>query len=76
MRTNMRTNLKAVLAAMGAAALLAAPAMAKTYHASAASTGAYGAYYVPNNESGPYTPSAPTPTHGQSHDFQDGTRGE
>jgi hypothetical protein len=26
-------------------------------------------------EGGPYTPSVPTPAHGLSHDFQDGSRG-
>jgi hypothetical protein len=83
----MRTNLKAILAAMGAAALLAAPAMAKTNHShaddvvsgargSAALHSVYGLYYGPSNEGGPYTPSAPTPAYGQSRDFQDAARGE
>jgi hypothetical protein len=85
----MRTNLNAILAAMGAAALLASPAMAKTHHSQAPSaedvSGARGAavsnptyrapYYGPANEGGPYTPSMPTPAHGQSHDFQDSDRG-
>jgi hypothetical protein len=74
----MRTNLTAILVAMGAAALLAAPAaMAKTRHYQADDAyGAYGRYYGPGNEGGPYRPNAPTPFHGQSHDFQDGPRGE
>jgi hypothetical protein len=80
----MRTNLKAILAAIGAAALLGSPAMARTHHSHAPSAegigGAHGAayqapYYMPGNEGGPYTPSMPTPAHGQSHDFQDDTRG-
>ena len=77
----MRKNLKAVLSAAGVAALLASPAMAKTvrHHAAPSSV------YVPSDargsvgygarESGPYTPSIPTPAHGQSRDFQDGSRG-
>jgi len=86
----MRKNLNAILATMGAAALLAAPAMAKTYHSpsaedalkgvygSATPSPVYGAphYYGPTNEGGPYTPSAPTPSHGQSRDFQNSERGD
>jgi len=34
------------------------------------SVGPYGA-----TEGGPYTPDAPTPAHGFSQDFQDGSRG-
>lgn len=85
----MRTNLKAILAAAGAAALLASPVMAKTHHSHASSAEdvsgaqgsaaihrAYGApYYGQVNEGGPYTPSGPTPAHGQNHDFQDDARG-
>jgi hypothetical protein len=85
----MTKNLNTILAAMGAAALLASPAMAKTHHSrvpsaeetggaqgSVASHRAYQApYYGPSNEGGPYTPSIREPAHGQSGDFQDGERG-
>jgi hypothetical protein len=85
----MKTNLNAILAAMSAAALLASPAMAKNHHSHAQAaedvSGAQGSaashrvyqspYYPPANEGGPYTPSIPTPAHGQSHDFQDDERG-
>jgi hypothetical protein len=77
----MRTNLKVMLSAVGVAALLASPAMAKTvrHHHAARST-----VYVPSdargsvapygaNEGGPYTPSMPTPRHGQNPDFQGGS---
>jgi len=78
----MRTNLKVVLSAVGVAALLASPAMAKTvthHHRAAPST-----VYIPNDarasvapyygafEGGPYTPSMPEPRHGLSPDFQNG----
>jgi hypothetical protein len=78
----MRKNLKVVLSAAGVAALLASPAIAKTVRHHVAppsvyvpsdargSVGGYGAV-----ESGPYTPSIPTPAHGLSRDFQDGSRG-
>ncbi len=82
----MRTNLKVVLAAIGAAALLASPVAAKTVrhrhvapsatstpydaHASAVP---YASYGVPN-EGGPYTPSKPAPGYGKNNDFQDGPR--
>ena len=80
----MRTNLKVILSAVGVAALLASPAMAKTVrHDTARST-----VYVPNdarasvapygywaNEGGTYTPSAPATRGGLSRDFQDGSRG-
>ena len=69
----MKTNLKTILSAIGVAALLASPAMAKTvrHH-----------HYIPSDargsvapyggtEGGPYTPSAPT----GYGDFQDGSRG-
>jgi hypothetical protein len=84
-RLNMRTNLKMILSAVGVAALLASPAMAKTvrHHHVTPST-----IYVPNDargsvapygygsfEGGPYTPSIPTPAHGLNRDFQDGSRG-
>ena len=81
----MRTNLKVILSAVGVAALLASPAMAKTvrHHHATPST-----VYIPNDargsvapygygsfEGGPYTPSIPTPARGLNPDFQDGSRG-
>ncbi len=79
------TNLKAILAAASAAMLLASPVMAKSHHprvtsaaraqGAAVGRGAYvPPYYAPVNEGGPYTPSAPTPPHGYSNDFQDQPR--
>ena len=80
----MRTNLKVILSAVGVAALLASPAMAKTvrHHHTARST-----VYIPSDargsvvpygygaaEGGPYTPSAPTTLHGVSRDFQNGSK--
>jgi hypothetical protein len=44
-----------------------APNIPKDARASAASYG--------TNENGPYTPSIPTPPHGTSRDFQNGSRG-
>jgi hypothetical protein len=68
----MRTNLKVILSAVGVAALLASPAMAKTVrHQQAAPSTSYG-YRA--NEGGAYTPSAPA-TRGLNRDFQDGSRG-
>jgi hypothetical protein len=71
----MKTNLKVILSAVGVAALLAAPAMAKTarFHASTKNIpidarGSVAPYGV--NEGGPYTPSMPTTRHGLSADFQ------
>ncbi len=80
----MRANLKVILAAMGAAAVLASPAVAKTVHHSKAapsaapsdahaSTVPYSPYGVAN-EGGPYTPSKPAPASGKNNDFQDGPR--
>ena len=79
----MRTNLKVFLSAIGIAALLASPSMAKTtrhQHAAPStiyiptdargSVGPYGA-----SEGGPYTPSIPTSGRGFSRDFQDGSSG-
>jgi hypothetical protein len=77
----MRTNLKVLLSAVGVAALLASPAMAKTvrHHHTAPST-----VYIPNDarasvapysgafEGGPYTPSMPESRYGVSRDFQNG----
>ena len=78
----MRTNLKVILSAVGVAALLASPAMAKTvrHHQAAPST-----VYIPSDarasvapygaaEGGPYTPSMPTPAYGVNRDFHNGSR--
>ena len=78
----MRTNLKVILSAVSAAALLASPAMAKTmrYGHAAPST-----LFIPSdargsvapfaaNEGGPYTPSMPTPKYGVNRDFQNASR--
>jgi hypothetical protein len=86
----MRTNLKVILAAMGAAALVASPVMAKTMrHRHVAPSAASTATSVPGyarasavpyspygvaNEGGPYTPSKPAPGFGKNNDFQDGPR--
>jgi hypothetical protein len=79
----MNTNLKVLLSAVGVAALLASPAMAKSerHHHAAPST-----VYIPNDAQGsvvvpygahvgPYAPNAPIPVHGLNPDFQDGSRG-
>jgi len=76
----MRMNLKTILSAAGVVALLASPAMAKSvrhhvvspYYPSDArgSVARYGTF-----EGGPYSPSIPSPAHGLSRDFQDGSRG-
>jgi hypothetical protein len=85
----MTTRFKVMLSAVGVAALLASPAMAKTvrhHHGapSAVPSDARGAAirYAPYGfvprvpaESGPYTPDAPSPAHGVNPDFQDGSRG-
>jgi hypothetical protein len=73
----MRTNLKAILAAMGAAALLSSPVMAKTRHVLVPGVEAGPVYRAlrPANEGGPYTPSIPGRSHGQHRDFQDDERG-
>jgi len=85
----MQTNLKVILSAVGVAALLASPAIAKSgRHRTAApptiylpsnahgSVAPYG-YVTPHGygvpEGGPYTPSAPV-TPGVYRDFQDGPR--
>jgi len=80
----MKTNLKVILSAVGVAALLASPAMAKTarHHHAAPS-----AVYIPSDasgfvvpygygayEAGPYTPSRPTQPRGLNRDFQSGPR--
>jgi hypothetical protein len=72
----MRTSLKVILSAVGVAALLASPAMAKTVRHQ---TAVPSTVYAPSNahgfvgpfgygpgEGGPYTPSAP-----RNRDFQD-----
>jgi hypothetical protein len=85
----MRTKLKGILLAVGVAALLTSPAMAKTvrHHRGAPSAvpsdargsaipyAPYG--FVPRapTEGGPYTPDIRTPAHGLNPDFQDGSRG-
>jgi hypothetical protein len=76
----MRTNLKVILSAVGVAALLASPAMAKTArHQHAAPPTVYlpsnahgfvGPYGYGPGEGGPYTPSAPFRP-GFNRDFQD-----
>jgi hypothetical protein len=82
----MRTNLKVILSAVGVAALLASPAMAKTVRHHSAPVDSYG-YAAVNSFGGsfgagwgsvtfgPYTPNMPTPAHGLNRDFQDGSRG-
>ena len=76
----MNTNMKVILSALGVAALLASPAMAKTLPQRHV---APSAVYIPNDarasvapygtfEGGPYTPSQPAPTHGVNPDFQSG----
>ena len=75
----MRTNLKVILSAVGVAALLASPAMAKTTRHQAPSTvflpsDARGSVAPYGFEGGAYTPSAPV-TRGLNRDFQDGSRG-
>jgi len=75
----MKANLKVILSAVGIAALLASPAMAKQMRSekrlvvpsdARASVAPYGV-----NESGPYTPSIPTLPYGANRDFQNGSRG-
>ena len=77
----MIANLKVILLAIGAAALLASPAVAKSKQHDAAPSTAYIPVYVQGSaasygaaEGGPYTPSSPTPSHGFSRDFQTGPR--
>lgn len=76
----MRTNMKVILSAAGAIALLASPAMAKNARHQVAPSlisipsdarGSVSGYGV--GEGGPYTPSLPTSTHGVNHDFQNGS---
>jgi hypothetical protein len=81
----MKTNLKVILSAVGAVALLASPAMAKTvrHHNAAPSTvyipsdarGSVAPYGYGATEGGPYTPSAPTSVRDLKPDFQNGSRG-
>jgi hypothetical protein len=75
----MRTNLKVLLSAVGVAAALTSPVMAKTVrHHVAPST-----VYIPSDarasvapygtrEGGPYTPSSRAPAYGVNPDFQNG----
>ena len=75
----MKTNLNVILSAIGVAALLASPAMAKQVRPNDLSTvpsdarGSVAPYRA--NEGGPYTPSAPTLPYGRNRDFQNGSRG-
>jgi hypothetical protein len=75
----MKANLKVILSAVGVAALLVSPAMAKQVRPqkpvvfpsdARASVAPYGV-----NEGGPYTPSVPTSRYDMRHDFQNGSRG-
>jgi hypothetical protein len=70
---------KVILSVVGAAALLASPAMAKQMHPARvltvpsdarASVAPYGV-----NEGGPYTASVPTSRYNTNRDFQNGSRG-
>ena len=74
----MKANLKVILSAVGVAALLASPAIAKQMRPAKllvvpsdahASVAPYGI-----NEGGPYSPSIPTLRYGTSRDFQNGSR--
>jgi DMSO/TMAO reductase YedYZ molybdopterin-dependent catalytic subunit len=74
----MKANLKVILSAVGVAALLASPAMAKqTRHAKVlvvpSDARASVAPYT-LNEGGPYTPSMSTTRYGTSRDFQNGSK--
>jgi hypothetical protein len=77
----MTSNLKVILSAVGVAALVASPAMAKshvrTHHVAPAAVPAYGQVYTTPYAAGqvvtPYGANAPEAAHempGQSHDFQ------
>jgi hypothetical protein len=75
----MKANLKVILSAVGVAALLASPAMAKQARPAKvsavpsdarASVAPYGL-----NEGGPYTPSMPASRNNTNRDFQNGSRG-
>jgi hypothetical protein len=48
-------------------------AQAASWHSVQATRGSAALYST--TEGGPYTPDAPTPAHGFSQDFQDGSRG-
>jgi hypothetical protein len=75
----MRTSLKVILSAVGVAALLASPAMAKTVRSHASikyiPSDARGSVAPLVNEGGPYSPSIPTLPYGGNRDFQNGSRG-
>jgi len=75
----MNTSMKVMLSALGVAALLASPAMARTVHHSVAPSAAYIPYDARGSvapygtfEGGPYTPSRPAPRYGVNPDFQSG----
>ncbi len=74
--------MKAILSIVSIAALLTSPALAQQGRRHSAPlpnvpSDARGAVAAPSraNESGPYTPSIPTPPSGPSRDFQNGSRG-
>ena len=74
----MKTNLNVILSAIGVAALLASPAMAKQVRPNVTAlptvpSDARGSV-APGwqNEGGPYTPAMPTPLYGRSRNFQGG----
>jgi hypothetical protein len=75
----MRTNLKVILSAVGVAALLASPAMAKTVRSHAPikniPSDARGSVAPLMNEGGPYSPSIPTSPYRGTRDFQNDSRG-
>ena len=70
----MRANLKVILSAVGVAALLASPAMAKKAPPPTVPSDARGSV-APANEGGSYSPSLPTLPYGRNRDFQNGSRG-
>jgi hypothetical protein len=69
----MRANLKVILCAVGVAALLASPAMAKKAPPPTVPSDARGSV-APANEGGSYSPSLPTLPYGRNRDFQNGSR--
>jgi DMSO/TMAO reductase YedYZ molybdopterin-dependent catalytic subunit len=75
----MKANFKVILSVVGAAALLASPAMAKQMRPAKvltvpsdarASVAPYGV-----NEGGSYAPSVPTSRYNTNRDFQNGSTG-
>ncbi len=77
----MNANLKVIFSAVGVAALLASPAIAKQTRpqntAPSVVPSDARASVSPSraNEGGPYTPSLPTLPHGRNGDFHNGSRG-